>query len=119
MSRILIALLSVGAIVALGATNAVACRVSKHLSAAEEAKNEREIEARRKTVQAENIGALDKMLARAAVSESDRSRAKAFRERAAHLNKAGKVDEANQLLLEAWKALGHPELFRALMRVKC
>lgn len=119
MSRILIALVSAGAIVALGATNAAACRASKRLSAAEEAKHEREIEARRKTVQAENIGALDEMLSNVAVSESERSKAKVLRERAAYLNKAGKIDEADRSLLEAWRALGHPELFRALVRVKC
>ena len=119
MSRILIALFSAGAIVALGATNAAACKASKHLSPAEAAKHEREIEARRKTVQSENIVALDEMLLRVAVSESDRSKAKVLRERAAYLNKAGKLDEADRSLLEAWKALGHPELFRALVRVKC
>jgi hypothetical protein len=59
------------------------------------------------------------MLSTVAVSESDRSKAKVLRERAAYLHKAGKVDEADRSLLKAWKALGHPELFRALLRVKC
>jgi hypothetical protein len=116
--RILIGLLSAGTIVALSATNVAACR-AKYLSAAEHARNEREIWAERKTVQTQNIGALDKILPTAEASANDRGKAKALRDRAVNLHKAGKLDEADRALLEAWKTLGRPELYRAVVRVKC
>jgi hypothetical protein len=116
--RILIGLLSAGTIAALSATDVAACR-GKHLSAAEHARNESEIWADRKAVQAQNISAIDKILPTAEVSASDRGKAKALRDRAANLNKAGKLDEADRALLQAWKTLGHPELYRAVVRVKC
>jgi hypothetical protein len=59
--RILIGLLSAGTIAALSTTDVAACR-GKHLSAAEHARNEREIWADGKAVQAQNISAIDKIL---------------------------------------------------------
>jgi len=115
---ILIGLLSAGTIVALSATDVAACR-GKHLSAAEHARNEREIWADRKAVQAQNITGIDKILPTAEVYASDRGNAKALRDRAANLSKAGKLDEADRALLEAWKTLGLPESYRAVVRVKC
>src|SRR5262245_519571 len=109
--RILLGLLSAVTIAAVCATDAAACGGSrKHLSAAEQAKLEREIHAHRKAVQARNIGAIDKILPTARVSASHRSKAKDLRDRVVTLNKTGKLDEADRLLREAWKTLGHPEL---------
>jgi len=78
--------------------------------------NEIEIEAHRSTLQAQNIRATDKILPIAQVSASDRTKAKALRERAANLNMAGKLDETDRVLREAWKTLGHPELHQFLAR---
>jgi|RhiMetdeSRZDD1v2_1073273.scaffolds.fasta_scaffold453444_3 hypothetical protein len=116
--RILIALLASGTITALSAMDVAACR-GKHLGAAEHARNEREIWAERRAVQAQNISAIDKTLGTTELSASDRSEANALRDRAANLNKTGKLDEADRALLKAWKTLGHPELYRAVARVKC
>jgi len=118
--RILIGLLSATTIAVLSTTDAAACGGSrKQLSAAEQARNEREIDAYRKAVQARNIGAIDKILQTAQVSRDDRSKAKALRDRAADLNEAGKLDEADRVLGEAWKTLGHPELHVFVARVNC
>ena len=120
MSRhFLIGLLSAGTIVALSATGAGACGGSKHQSADEQARNETEIWAHRKAVQARNISAIDKILPKATVSAGDRSKAKAFRDRAARLSDGGHLDEADRVLREAWKTLGHPELYEVVVRLKC
>jgi hypothetical protein len=118
--RILIGLFSVGIIVALSATDAAACGgIRKHLSAAEHARNEREIDVRRKVVQARNISGIDETLPKANLSASDRSKVKALRDRATKLSDAGKLDEADRVLREAWKTLGHPELYQVMVLLKC
>jgi hypothetical protein len=117
--RILIGLLSAGTIAALSATDAAACGGSKHLSAAEHARNEREIWVHRKAVQARNISAIDKILRKATVSAGDRRKAKALRDRAATLSGGGNLDEADRVLRGAWKTLGRPELHEIVLRVNC
>src|SRR5262245_48673399 len=117
---ILMGLIMVAAIVGMSARDVFACGASrKVLSAAEQARAEKAFAAERIAVQGQNIKAIDKALQKAKVSGADRAKAKELRDEAAKLSGAGKLDDANRALHEAWKMLGHPELFVVVALPNC
>jgi len=114
------ALLAAAAFTTLSPTHVLACGASKEtLSVGEQAKQEERFEAHRKAVQARNIRDIEKVLAKSKISASDRSNVKDLRDEAARLRDAGKLADADRALREAWRMLGHPELFVFTARVKC
>jgi len=118
--RILIAPLLVVIVLVLNLSEVLACGGSKKiLSPAEQAKSEQAFDSQRKAVQGRNIRAIDKALSKSKVSTADRGKVKELRDEAARLSEAGKLDDANNALREAWKLLGHPELFVVVAQSKC
>jgi len=118
--RILIAPLLVVIVLVLNLSEVLACGGSKKiLSPAEQAKSEHAFDSQRKAVQGRNIRAIDKALSKSKVSTADRGKVKELRDEAARLSEAGKLDDANNALREAWKLLGHPELFVVVAQSKC
>jgi len=114
------ALLAAAAFTTLSPTHVLACGASKEtLSVGEQAKQEERFEAHRKAVQARNIRDIEKVLAKSKISASDRSNVKDLRDEAARLRDAGKLADADRALREAWRMLGHPELFVFTARVMC
>src|SRR5262245_51676273 len=118
--RFLIVPILVGAVVALEPADALACGGSTRvLSAAEQARTEKAFAAQRTAVQARNISEIDRALPQAKVSAANQKKAKSLRDEAARLSGVGELDDADQSLREAWKTLGHPELFVVVVRPKC
>jgi hypothetical protein len=112
---VLTALVAAAVLTALGSTDAIACR-KKTLSAAEQARESEQFEARRKVVQAGNIRGIERVLAESKMSAPDRSKLKGLRDEAVKLRDAGKLDDADLALWKASKLLGHPKWFVSVHR---
>ena len=102
LTRILMALCVVSALLPpFSATDALACGpVTKEVA-----------ESAWKAAQARNIGAIDEALPKATLSANDLIKVNELRAQAVRLSEAGKLEDADRVLREAWKVLGHPERF--------
>jgi hypothetical protein len=102
LTRVVIALCFVSTVLPpLSTTDALACgRVTKEV-----------VESAWKAAQVRNIGAIDEALPKATLSANDLIKVNELRAQAARLSEAGKLEDADRVLREAWKVLGHPERF--------